>query len=57
MANAPWYMSDGVGVPTLKHHKVPAYNNDPSKLQERFQRGTKAVRLLFFFHLSLFTSY
>ncbi|BGP16772.1 hypothetical protein JCM10213_002165 [Rhodosporidiobolus nylandii] len=42
MANAPWYMSDGHSGPTLKHHKVPAYNNDPSKLQERFQRGKKA---------------
>ncbi|GAA6032363.1 hypothetical protein JCM8097_008137 [Rhodosporidiobolus ruineniae] len=42
MANAPWYMSDGVSGPTLKHHKAPKYNNDPTKLQERFSRGAKA---------------
>ncbi|GAA6018561.1 hypothetical protein JCM10207_007218 [Rhodosporidiobolus poonsookiae] len=42
MANAPWYMSDGHSGPTLKHHKAPKYNNDPGKLQERFQRGVKA---------------
>ncbi|GAA5837824.1 hypothetical protein JCM11251_004670 [Rhodosporidiobolus azoricus] len=42
MANAPWYMSDGHSGPTLKHHKAPKYNNDPSKLQERFTRGVKA---------------
>ncbi|GAA5857776.1 hypothetical protein JCM8547_005978 [Rhodosporidiobolus lusitaniae] len=43
MSTAPWYMSDGMAAPTLKHHKVPKYNNDPSKLQERFQRGVKAA--------------
>ncbi|GAA5973841.1 hypothetical protein JCM11641_003186 [Rhodosporidiobolus odoratus] len=42
MANAPWYMSDGHNGPTLKHHKAPLYNDDPSKLKERFERGKKA---------------
>ena len=43
MSVAPWYMSTG-GGPSLKHQKVPMeYNADPSKLKERFARGTKVV--------------
>lgn len=42
MSVAPWYMNTGTG-PSLKHQKAPLYNADPSKLQERFSRGTKAV--------------
>lgn len=51
MANAPWYLksqTDAATGASLKHHKsVPAYNKDPSKLESRFERGTKAVRSTF----------
>ena len=41
MAVAPWYLSAGPEV-GLKFQKTKAtYNADPSKLQERFARGTK----------------
>lgn len=46
MSNAPWYLRAGDNEgPSLKHHKAPGkYNADPKKLEERYNRGKKAVR-------------
>ena len=40
MSVAPWYISTG-SAPSLKHQKAPLYNDDPNKLNHRFDRGAK----------------
>lgn len=48
MSNAPWYLKASADEgPSLKHHKAPGkYNAAPSKLDQRFARGVKAVSLV-----------